>query len=147
MVLAGWRFVVTGGAGGIGEAVVRRAVQAGARVLIADLHGQAARDLAVRIDPGGTTVGATACDVTKVEDCERLVLEAEQFFDGPMANGMSPEQMLLEVRLPRWLGGRVGSAFEEVSIRHGDYAIVAAAAQSLPDLGILANSSRWSGRE
>ena len=56
-------------------------------------------------------------------------MPAAQFFDGPMANGMSPEQMLVEVRLPRWLGGRVGSAFEEVSIRHGDYAIVAAAAQ------------------
>ena len=56
-------------------------------------------------------------------------LDAEKFFSGPMSTSMRPEECLEEILWPVWSGGRTGSAFTEIAIRHGDFAIVAAAAQ------------------
>jgi len=54
---------------------------------------------------------------------------ARTFFTGPMSTGIAPQECLAELRFPRWPGPRTGCAFEEVSIRHGDFALVAACAQ------------------
>jgi CO/xanthine dehydrogenase FAD-binding subunit len=56
-------------------------------------------------------------------------LAAGDFFSGPMATAMRPDECLDEIQWPIWPERRTGSAFTEVSIRHGDFAIVAAAAQ------------------
>lgn len=61
MRLAGKRAVVTGGAQGFGAGIVRRFVAEGARVLIADLQGDAARALA---DELGPQADALAVDVS-----------------------------------------------------------------------------------
>jgi CO/xanthine dehydrogenase FAD-binding subunit len=55
-------------------------------------------------------------------------LEAEKFFAGPMATAMRPDEGLEEIHWPVW-NGRTGSAFTEIAIRHGDFAMVAACAQ------------------
>jgi len=54
---------------------------------------------------------------------------ASEFFAGPMATALRADECLEESRWPIWPERRVGSAFTELSIRHGDFAIVAAAAQ------------------
>lgn len=54
---------------------------------------------------------------------------AREFFFAPMVTAIAPEQCLAEVRFPVWREARVGCAFEEVSIRHGDFALVSACAQ------------------
>jgi CO/xanthine dehydrogenase FAD-binding subunit len=54
---------------------------------------------------------------------------AREFFFAPMVTAIAPEQCLAEVRFPVWKAARVGCSFEEVSIRHGDFAIVSACAQ------------------
>lgn len=59
----------------------------------------------------------------------QAVVAAADFFTGPMSTALEPDQCMTEVRLPLWKEGRVGAAFDEVSIRHGDFAIVSAAAQ------------------
>lgn len=59
---------------------------------------------------------------------ERTVAAAD-FFQAPMMTATEPDECLAEVRWPVWQGERVGSAFDELSIRHGDFAIVAACAQ------------------
>jgi CO/xanthine dehydrogenase FAD-binding subunit len=59
---------------------------------------------------------------------ERTV-SASEFFQAPMMTATEPDECLAEVRWPVWQGERIGSAFDELSIRHGDYAIVAACAQ------------------
>lgn len=59
---------------------------------------------------------------------ERVVPAAE-FFIAPMITATGVDECLAEVHWPVWHGERVGSAFDEVSIRHGDFAIVAACAQ------------------
>ena len=58
----------------------------------------------------------------------RAVLAAE-FFAGPLMTAAEPDECLEEIRWPVWREMRAGSAFTEVSRRHGDFAIVAAAAQ------------------
>jgi CO/xanthine dehydrogenase FAD-binding subunit len=56
-------------------------------------------------------------------------LDAGQFFTGPMSTAVRPDECLEEIHWPVWSEKRTGSAFTEISIRHGDFAIVAAAAQ------------------
>jgi CO/xanthine dehydrogenase FAD-binding subunit len=56
-------------------------------------------------------------------------LEAQEFFTGPMSTAVRPEECLEEVHWPAWPERRSGSSFTEISVRHGDFAIVAAAAQ------------------
>jgi len=62
-------------------------------------------------------------------------LVAEEFFAGPMATALRPDECLEEIHWPIWPERRVGSAFTELSIRHGDFALVAAAAQVALDAG------------
>ena len=59
---------------------------------------------------------------------ERTVA-AQDFFIAPMITATEADECLAEVHWPIWRGERLGSAFDEVSVRHGDYAIVAACAQ------------------
>jgi len=56
-------------------------------------------------------------------------LDAEKFFSGPMSTSARPDECLEEIRWPVWPEGPTGSAFTEIAIRHGDFAMVAAAAQ------------------
>jgi 3-oxoacyl-[acyl-carrier protein] reductase len=73
MQLAGRTAFVTGGAQGIGAAVVRAFAGAGARVCVADIDGERARALAG--DVGGGAIGV-ACNVAKRDDVERAVAVA-----------------------------------------------------------------------
>ncbi len=56
MKLQGKTAIVTGGASGFGAGIVRRFVEDGARVMIADINGEAARDMAAEI--GDATIAA-----------------------------------------------------------------------------------------
>lgn len=62
--LSGRVAVITGGARGIGEAIARRFVEAGASVLIGDLDEEAARATAARLSGGGGRVLAAPLDAT-----------------------------------------------------------------------------------
>lgn len=58
---------------------------------------------------------------------------AREFFLAPMITSIAPEQCLTEIRFPVWRGSghdaMRGCAFDEVSVRHGDFALVSACAQ------------------
>jgi aerobic carbon-monoxide dehydrogenase medium subunit len=56
-------------------------------------------------------------------------LEAREFFTGAMSSAARADECLEEISWPAWRERRTAGAFEEVSIRHGDFALVAAAAQ------------------
>lgn len=66
--------VITGGSGGIGEAVVRRFVAEGAEVLIADIDIDRARALAKEF---GDAVTAIACDVRSEEQVKEVAKAAQ----------------------------------------------------------------------
>ena len=76
-LLDGQRAVVTGGASGIGAATCRRMTEAGARVAIIDLDGDAAEALATELD--GEAYGA---DVTDYLALEAAVHDAHQRLGG-----------------------------------------------------------------
>src|SRR6185436_9106467 len=54
---------------------------------------------------------------------------AAEFFKGPLMTAAQADECLEEISWPIWPEPRTGSAFSEISRRHGDFAIVAAAAQ------------------
>ena len=62
MQLQGYHAVITGAARGMGAAAARRFVTEGARVVVADIDGAAARACALEIDPAGKLAGAFACE-------------------------------------------------------------------------------------
>ncbi len=57
----------------------------------------------------------------------RRTLSAERFFRGYLTTAAAPDELLAEVRVPV-TPPRTGSAFVELSRRHGDFAIVGVAA-------------------
>jgi aerobic carbon-monoxide dehydrogenase medium subunit len=71
----------------------------------------------------------------------RRVLKPEQFFLGYLTTATEPDEMLEEIRLPV-VPKRTGSAFLEVSRRHGDFALVGVAATiTLDEAGVCTASA------
>jgi len=52
---------------------------------------------------------------------------AADFFEGTWSTSLDSDELLTHVRFPRW-SGRTGFAIDEVARRHGDFALVGAAA-------------------
>jgi len=57
------------------------------------------------------------------------VVPTNDFYVGPMMSVREPSECVTGVSFPIWDSGDVGADFQEVSERHGDFAIVSAAAQ------------------
>jgi len=64
-------------------------------------------------------------------------MDASAFFQGPMFTDIQDTECLISVEWPVWGTRGVGSAFDEVAIRHGDFAMASAAAQiQLDEAGV-----------
>jgi glucose 1-dehydrogenase len=68
--------VVFGGAGGIGSVTARRFAAEGACVLVSDIDGPGAEDVARSIVAGGGAATGLAADVSRYEDVEKTFKEA-----------------------------------------------------------------------
>jgi 3-oxoacyl-[acyl-carrier protein] reductase len=79
MRLDGKIAIVTGGASGFGKAIAELYAKEGAKVLVADINGQGAREVANGI---GTNARHVACDVAKRSEVEAMVAEAVKGFGG-----------------------------------------------------------------
>ncbi len=79
MNLSGKTAIVTGGASGFGEGIVRRFAAEGARVIVADLNEDAARVLAAEL--GDAELGQRV-DVSNAEDVARLAASADRLLNG-----------------------------------------------------------------
>jgi len=71
--------VVTGGASGFGRGICELYAAEGAKVVVADINGQGAREVARGIGAAATHV---ACDVTRKADVAAMVAEAVKVFGG-----------------------------------------------------------------
>lgn len=67
------------------------------------------------------------------------VLPAADFFVSHFTTALAPDEILTSVRIPP-AAPRTGWAFDEVSRRHGDFALVAAAAMVRLDGGVIAEA-------
>jgi NAD(P)-dependent dehydrogenase (short-subunit alcohol dehydrogenase family) len=73
--LSGMTAVVTGASRGIGEAIARRLAQPGANVVVSSRKIDACEDVATSInaDAGRDAARATACNIARKEDLEKLI--------------------------------------------------------------------------
>jgi 7-alpha-hydroxysteroid dehydrogenase len=80
--LTGRVALVTGGGNGIGEACCRMLADFGAAIVVADRKEEDARRVADQIQSRGGQALAVRCDVTRDEDCVRLVEQTIAEFGG-----------------------------------------------------------------
>jgi len=80
--LTGKTAIVTGGAMGIGGAIVERLSEAGAAVMIADIDIGAAVKTAERVGSTGVRVRAIKADVRSISDAKRVVQATVDAFGG-----------------------------------------------------------------
>jgi carbon-monoxide dehydrogenase medium subunit/2-furoyl-CoA dehydrogenase FAD binding subunit len=78
--------------------------------------------------PLAAMVLGASLHLSSLEEGTRVLL-AQDFFLGPMYTATTEVECLTGVDLPVWEGLRVGSAFEESSMRKGDFAMASAACQ------------------
>jgi len=96
----------------------------------------------VHADPAGEMAAVFALlggSVRLVGSSGERLVNAEDFFLGPLESDVRPDELATQVRLPV-LGPRAGCAFAEVSRRHGDYAVCGVAV--LAELDELGEVSR-----
>src|SRR5690606_34932273 len=72
--------IVTGGAKGIGQGIVNRLAEAGAKVVVADLDETAAETLAQTLSNQGHDVIAMRVDVSSEQDVQTMVNSCQQQF-------------------------------------------------------------------
>jgi 3-oxoacyl-[acyl-carrier protein] reductase len=116
MRLAGETAIVTGGASGFGEGIVRRFVAEGARVVVADLNAERAKALAAEL--GGTCLAIPA-DVSKAASVEALFDRVEAAFGGldilvnnaGMGTAPAPMEAMDEATFDRLTGVNIRSVF------------------------------------
>ncbi len=82
MSLSGKVTIVTGAGGGFGEGIAHHFAKLGAKVVVADLRGDAAAKVAADITGNGGQAVAATVDVTKDADVARMVNVALEAFGG-----------------------------------------------------------------
>ena len=73
--------VITGAAGGIGEATTRRMVSEGAKVIIADYSKEKAEQLADELARSGADVRPVYFSATELQSCKELITFATKEYD------------------------------------------------------------------
>src|SRR5579863_10033673 len=80
MLLKGQVAIVTGGGRGIGRAIAKKFVAAGASVVVSARTEKEIEQVALEIQDAGGKAASVAGDVSREPDCERIVREARNAF-------------------------------------------------------------------
>jgi NAD(P)-dependent dehydrogenase (short-subunit alcohol dehydrogenase family) len=103
LTLRGKVAVVTGAARGIGYATVARLLEAGARVVVADVDRPAAERAAARFGEHATAAHVDVAGETSVRDLVRFVVETHGRLDIWVSNaGVYPPTPVLELATEEW---------------------------------------------
>ncbi|HUE19249.1 MAG TPA: FAD binding domain-containing protein [Stellaceae bacterium] len=90
-------------------------------------------DPAAEIGLAALTLDAVAV-AASTQGARRIAMK--DFFRAAMETALAPEECLTEIEFPAWReAGRIGTGFQEVSIRRADFALAAAAVQLSLDSG------------
>lgn len=96
--------IVTGGASGIGLAIAQRLAKDGARVVIADLHGDAAQAAANGIGPDAIGIACDVGDEEQVAACAKATIDRFERLDIVVNNaGLMTFKTLAEWTADDWL--------------------------------------------
>jgi carbon-monoxide dehydrogenase medium subunit len=93
-------------------------------------------------DPAAEMPGIVlACDaeIATVGKSGARVIPAERFFLGPLMTALAADEIIVEIRLPKWPAGRRWG-FQEFARRRGDFAMAAAAVWYDEDQGRARNA-------
>ncbi len=96
--------IITGGAHGIGQAYALGFAREGARIVVADIDGDGAEQLVIRLANQGTDALATETDVSKLDHTQRMVARAIERFGRVdiLINNAAVFQRNPTVRAPCW---------------------------------------------
>jgi carbon-monoxide dehydrogenase medium subunit len=98
----------------------------------------------VHADPSGEMTAVLALlggSVLLASTSGQRLVHADEFFLGPLESDVRPDELATQVRI-RVLPPRAGTAFAEVSRRHGDYAVCGVAVLAeLDDAGAVSRAS------
>jgi NAD(P)-dependent dehydrogenase (short-subunit alcohol dehydrogenase family) len=72
--------IVTGGTKGIGEGIVRILADEGAKVVMVNRQGKEGPAIVEELTQKGQTVHYIAAELTKVDECERVIKEAMEVY-------------------------------------------------------------------
>ena len=72
--------IITGAGGGFGEGIAQAYVAEGAKIIVADINGDAARKVAAAL---GSQASAFTCDVSNKEQVQALVQHCVETFGIP----------------------------------------------------------------
>ena len=104
--LSGKTAVVTGGAMGIGQGIVRRLYEAGANVVIADIDKKVGEEKAKELSGKGNKVVFIKTDVSSEKDVKNLIAKTVKEFGGLdiFVNnaGIFPNKLVLDMDLALW---------------------------------------------
>lgn len=78
--LNGYCSIITGGAIGLGKAMAKALAEAGSNIVIADINTEAAEETVAEINGIGREAIAVKCDVTSVDDSNKVVTAAVEKF-------------------------------------------------------------------
>ena len=144
-ILAGKSALVTGGGSGIGRATALAMAREGARVAVADQTEAAAAETVAMINAGGGQAIAIGADVADEAQVQAMVarsvagerrIAAKDFYTGLYTTTLQPNEMIVACEIPLANAGQ-RVAFDELSRRHGDYAVVGLAASARVQDGLL----------
>ncbi|RNG38341.1 SDR family NAD(P)-dependent oxidoreductase [Streptomyces botrytidirepellens] len=98
--------IVTGGAGGVGKALVRKLTGEGAAVMVADVSAEGCQSLTKDIEAAGGAMKFIVGDLREKTYCERVVAETVEHFGGVdvLVNnaGIIPRGTILETSDDMW---------------------------------------------
>lgn len=144
MRFSGKTAVVTGGASGFGEGIVRRLASEGARVVIADLNGEAADRLAAELGDGTVAVAANVADEAGMMAIFAAATEGNRQVDILVNNAgvthePGPLEGVDEANFDRVLGVNVKAVY--LSARHFVPHMIAAGTGSIINIASTAGIS------
>jgi NAD(P)-dependent dehydrogenase (short-subunit alcohol dehydrogenase family) len=148
--LKGMPVVVSGGASGIGEGIVRAFAAQGSKVGFVDIAAEAGNKLAAELNAGGATVKFIECDITDVRRYQATIREFEAAHGPAMAlvnNAANDQRHKWEDVTPEFWDDRLA-----VNAKHAFFAaqavlpgMVAAKRGSIINFGYTASKAAMHG--